>query len=300
MRNRLNGNHKKRLAVRRPESQGERQRPNEPSATSVNRKGSLTVVGLGIQCFVHLTPAARASIEGADKVLALASDLVSFAWLRELNRATESLNTLYKLGENRLTIYRAMVNRIMECVKNGLNVCVVSYGHPGYLVNATHAAIRLAREHGYKAEMQPAISSADCLLADLEIDPGDAGCQIYEATNFLIRKRRIDTTCPMILLQVGVAGDLTHKQRYSTKPLTTITALLESHYGADHQVIIYEAAQYPFARPRIESLRLRRLPRARLSTFSTLYVPPKRTARINGVMLERLGFRQRKASARTY
>ena len=41
------------------------------------RRGSLTVVGTGIDVASHLTPAARGAIEGADEVLYLLADPVA-------------------------------------------------------------------------------------------------------------------------------------------------------------------------------------------------------------------------------
>src|SRR2546429_6584747 len=45
---------------------------------------------------------------------------------------------------------------------------------------------RQAREEGFEAEMLPAVSAEDCLFADLGVDPGDEGCQSFEATSFLL------------------------------------------------------------------------------------------------------------------
>jgi len=254
----------------------------------VNSKGSLTVVGLGIQFASHVTSGARDHIERADKVLALTGNPIATSWVTELNPATESLDTCYRRGKQRLVIYTAMVDRIMACVRAGLDVCVVSYGHPGYLVHATRESMRQAKAEGYRTEMQPGISSVDCLFADLGLDPGEAGCQTFEATHFLLHKRRIDPTCPLILLQVGVAGELACKKRYGREGLRTLIAVLCKQYGPKHEAIVYEAAQYPFVDPRIRRMPLDAVPRARLSEYSTLYLPPKRRARLDRAMLKRL------------
>ena len=251
--------------------------------------GSLTVVGTGIQFARDLTPASLACIKRADKVLMLTSDFVTRTLLQRLNPASESLNRFYKPKQNRARIYRAIVERIVQHVRRGLAVCVVSYGHPGYLVDATRLALSIVRAEGYPARMLPAVSSFDCLLADLGFDPGQLGCQTYEATGFLLQRRRLDTTCPLVIFQPALAGDLTHKRRYGRNGLRNLARRLIEGYGPGHEVVVYEAAQYPCADPVIERVPLRELPAVRMSAFSTLFVPPARAPTIDLAACRGLG-----------
>ena len=230
-------------------------------------------------------------------MLALAPGPLGMRWLQRINPNTESLDAHYKRGKPRLLIYQAMVERIISCVRQGFDVCVVSYGHPGWLAHATHESLRLARAEGYRARMSPAVSSLDCLLADIGIDPGDAGCQSHEATHFLLYKHRVDPTCPLVLFQIAVTGELRHTGHLSRTGLRTLAAVLAKQYGADHEVVLYEAPQYPVADPMIQRLVLRDLPKARMSTFSTLYVPPKRKAGFDAEMFKRLGLHRQRAFA---
>src|SRR3546814_15863240 len=55
--------------------------------------------------------------------------------------------------------------------------------------------------------MEAGVSAEDCLYADLGIDPGEVGCQQYEASQFMFYRRRIDPSAYLVLWQVGVAGD---------------------------------------------------------------------------------------------
>ncbi|MFK9297939.1 hypothetical protein ACJEJR_24330, partial [Escherichia coli] len=65
--------------------------------------------------------------------------------------------------------------------------------------------------------MEPGISAEDCLYADLGIDPGIVGCQHFEATQFMLYRRVIDTAGYLILWQVGAAGDQS-MARFQTGP----------------------------------------------------------------------------------
>ena len=106
--------------------------------------GSLTIVGTGIQAVGHITLAAKAWIEQADKVLFAVADPVSAKWLGTLNATTEPLpcNTDH---ERRRDMHREMVEHILTEVRRGLEVCAVFYGHPGVFVDPAHEAIKQAR-----------------------------------------------------------------------------------------------------------------------------------------------------------
>lgn len=139
---------------------------------NTNSKGTLVVVGTGIQAARHTTQEALSYIKNADKVLYLVADPGSEVWIQMKNKTAESLRDCYKDGEPRINAYLSMVNRILKYVKDGLRVCVAFYGHAGIFVLPSHEGIKQARELGFTAYMLPGISAEDCLFADLGIDPG--------------------------------------------------------------------------------------------------------------------------------
>ncbi len=177
----------------------------------------------------------------------------------------------------------------MNCVRRGQNVCVVTYGHPGVFSHPTHEAVRKARSEGFLATMLPGISAEDCLFADLGVDPGAHGCQSFEATDFLIRGRRFDPTSTLILWQIGVIGEPGIGTTRVTQSLRILADVLGRHYDANHESIVYEAAEHPFCEPSIQPVTLAMLPDARVSTRSTLYVPPKKSRPLDEEMVQRLG-----------
>jgi len=254
------------------------------------KAGSLTIVGTGIQLVGHLTLSAKAWIEQADKVLFAVADPVTAKWLRSLNAKAEALP--YNTDNQRRTeTYREMVERILAEVRQGLNVCAVFYGHPGVFADPTHQAIRQARSEGFRAQMLPGISAEDCLFADLGLDPGKNGCQSFEATDFLIRQRKFDSTSALILWQIAMIGNLGFfKSGGHLHGLTVLAEVLETYYAADHEVIVYEAAVYhPICEPVIERVPLSKLPETKLTQVATLFVPPKNSAPVDDQMMARLG-----------
>ncbi len=254
------------------------------------KTGSLIIVGTGIQLVANLTLGAKAWIEQADKVLYALADPVTAKWLKKLNTTAEALpyNTN---NQRRKDTYREMTERILTEVRKGLNVCAVFYGHPGVLADSTHAAIRQAREEGFRAQMLPGISAEDCLFADLGLDPGRNGCQSFEATDFLIRRRKFDPTSALILWQIAMVGNLGfYKPGEHFRPLTILTEVLKTHYGSNHEVIVYEAAvYYPVCEPVIQRIPLSKLPESSITQVSTLYVPPQALAPVDKEMMARLG-----------
>jgi uncharacterized protein YabN with tetrapyrrole methylase and pyrophosphatase domain len=251
-------------------------------------RGRLTVVGTGIEAVAQITQETVAHIKRADKLLHLATDPVTTQWLHELNPSAEALNTSYAPGRPRIESYEEMVARILEPVRAGKRVCFTAYGHPGVCVYPSHEAIRRARAEGHHAVMLPGISCEDCLYADLGIDPGRDGCHAYEASHFLLYRRAIDVCSGLILWQIGPLGQTDWKLQFSTAGLPLLVEVLAEAYGPGHIVTLYEAATYAICEPLIVRLELSRVPEARVSWMTTMYVPPLRCAERDPVMASRL------------
>jgi hypothetical protein len=138
--------------------------------------------------------------------------------------------------------------------------------------------------------MLPGVSAFDCLIADLGLDPGEEGSQMYEATDFLIYERRVDFSSPLILWQVGSVGHLDFQPvEYSHEALAVLAEVLVELYGPDHEVTLYRAATLSVFQARIERLALRDLASAHPTPATTLLVPPRERRPINVAMARRVG-----------
>jgi len=252
--------------------------------------GSLQVVGTGYLIAGQATPQAVAAMRRADKLLYLVGDRPTRAWIESLNPSAESLQDAYAVDKPRSQSYQEMVERILAPLRRGLDVCAVFYGHPGVLANPSHAAIRQARAEGFDAWMLPGISAADCLYADLGVDPGAQGCQSFEATDFLLRGRRFDPTSALLLWQIGAIGVTTlPSEPCNRKGIAVLSEVLQEHYPAAHEVVVYEAAELPVCDPRIVRCPLSGLAEAEVTWASTLYVPPLPRRPSDPRMRDRLG-----------
>ncbi len=251
--------------------------------------GSLVCVGLGMMLGAHVSPRSRSHIEQADVVFAAVSDPVVELWLQQMHGDVRSLQSCYAAGKSRHDTYREMVEALLAEVRAGRRVCGVFYGHPGVFAQAPHRAVAQARHEGFQAHMEPGISAEDCLYADLGIDPGDVGCQHYEASQFMFYRRRIDPSAYLILWQVGHAGDRS-VSRNITGPAyrRLLVDLLAEDYPLDHAVIAYEAATLPISSPRTEGMPLAAIVDADLRLQTTLVIPPARPLQRNEAMLDRI------------
>jgi precorrin-6B methylase 1 len=241
---------------------------------------SLVVVGTGIQWAAHATLAAQAAIRDADSVLFAVADAWSARWIRELNPRAESLK-YPRDGRPRRAIYDEMVTRIVAELGRSPRVCAAFYGSPSVLARPAHESVRRAREAGHQAAMLPGVSSLDCLFADLGVDPGDGGCQLFEASDFLRRERRIDVGAHLVLFQIAMAqnrGTFSPGAPSVRGGLRAVEERLLTFYPPEHTLVLYEASAHPLTPARKESIRLRSLHEAALSEITTLYVPPRETA----------------------
>jgi hypothetical protein len=184
-----------------------------------------------------------------------------------------------------------MVQQIMGSVRAGEKVCAAFYGHPGVFAYPSHESVRRARQEGYAARMLPAVSAEDCLFADLGVDPAINGCQSYEATDFLLHDRAVDTSSQLILWQVGVVGDRTYRSAgYNVSAVfPLLVAKLTALYGASHVGWIYEAAILPGITPTIRPVAVGGLTPAHVTAGSTMYIPPVRGATINRTVAAAMG-----------
>ena len=92
-----------------------------------------------------------------------------------------------------------------------------------------------------------------------------------------------------MIWQIGVVGELGYRidRMYSREGLNVLVEELTRTYGPDHEVVVYEAAQYPVCDPIIDVVPLGRVHEAHVTPIATLYVPPRGKAAPDVTMLAR-------------
>jgi uncharacterized protein YabN with tetrapyrrole methylase and pyrophosphatase domain len=249
----------------------------------------LTIVGTGIKSIAQLTLEAVDHIRASELLLYLVAEPLTEHWLRKQNPAATSMVDCYQEGHNRMEAYREMIRRMLDACEKYETVCVAFYGHPGVFAFPTHEAIRQARARGHEATMLAGVSAADCLYADLGVDPAEHGCQDFEATDFLLKRRRFDPNVSLILWQVALIGQSEYRTRgWSPAPAAVLVEYLSDFYPLDHQVALYHASEYAICPSKTIWLPLAELPNRPMSAGSTLYVPPVRVAEADLEMARRI------------
>jgi len=265
------------------------------STAARGRRGSLVIVGTGIQWAGQTTLAAQRAIQTAQRVLFAVADAGTAQWLHSLRPDAVSLRYGTREGQRRREVYNTMVEDLLTPLREGLRVCAVFYGHPGVLSLPAHEALRQAHLEGFNARMLPGVSFLDCLFADLGLDPGLEGCLSYEATDFLLRRRPFEVHTPLILSQIALIGNPevfnpSASQRIR-QGLATLSEVLRTRYPASHEVIVYDASPHPLSPPKILRYPLGALANAQVGDLSTLYIPPTTRAPIDEAMRQRLLFK---------
>jgi len=254
------------------------------------KKGSLSVVGTGIQAPGQMTLESIEFIRKADKVFYLVPDPFASRYVKELNGTAEDLYHLYVSGQHRIITYNNMVETILNQVRSGKKVCAAFYGHPGVFAYPSHKAIHDARSEGFQAVMAAGVSAEDCIVSDLGLDPS-IGCHSYEATSFLVRPIPLYPSCLVILWQVGVIGDLKYTPRQSAPSdgMKVLTERLLEFYPGDHEAIMYEASFSPAWGPRADVVKIADLSDLDVNGISTLVIPPLGSRPVDQAMALRIG-----------
>jgi len=242
----------------------------------IQGRGSLVVAGVGISLARHATLETIESIQRAEKVFHLLTNRAAELWIQQLNPHAVPLGDCFREGKPRQQSYAEMAERIVTAVRSGLRVCAAFYGHPGVLVQPAYDAVARARAEGFDARMLPGISAEDCLFADLSVNPQGLGWQCFEATDFLLRRRRSDPTAALILWQVGMLGEASVKVKMvaSAKRLRTLASRLRRDYPPRHPIVLYEAAALPICDSIIRRVSVSTLAAEMIAPATTLYIPP--------------------------
>jgi len=263
---------------------------------NLHKIGSVVCVGTGMTVGAHIAPIARSHIENADIVFFAGHPLMEM-WVREMNSNVHSLQTFYAEGKDRRITYKEMINAMMFEVRTGKNVVGAFYGHPGVFVWPSHKLIETAKKEGYAAHMVPGISAEDCLYADLGVDPGLRGSQHFEASQFMIYKRKVDPSAYLVLWQVGIAGDKTAAKLSTGKAYRQILIeLLNEYYSNEHRVALYECPTVAIKRPRIEWIALSDFVDVKLSLITTMLLPPSQKLQKNQSIIDKLTLLERDAN----
>ncbi|HAU0262593.1 TPA: methylase [Legionella pneumophila] len=240
----------------------------------------LALVGTGIKTIAHITEEAKGYICTCDKVLYLVNEPLLERYIRKLAKSSESLDSIYFNSKSRENAYNNVAQYIHRAIEDVGSLCVVIYGHP--CVFATPGLLALSvLSDSIKTVVCPGISAQDCLYADLRFDPASGGIHSFDATEYLLYDKSVDTSSHVVIYQIGMVGNLgLPTNTVNLEAINFIKKKLIKLYKKGKKAIVYEAALYPGTHPKISEFDLKQLDRQKLTTLSTLYIPPDEILRV--------------------
>ncbi|WAQ93949.1 hypothetical protein MAR_006420 [Mya arenaria] len=214
-------------------------------STDKTGNGRITIIGSGIKSVGHLTLEAVGFIKSCKKVDATRRN---------------GFFVLYDDDKDRYETYVQMSEAILQEARKGVHVAAVFYGHSGIFCLPSHRILQIAKREGIPAKLLAAPSAVDCLFADLQIDPAFPGCQSFEATDLLLRKRKLFTYIHTVLWQVGCVGKTYFQYKgFDNDKLHVLIEFLQDIYGRDYEIVHYIGPHYAVCDPVIETLKLSEL-----------------------------------------
>jgi len=240
--------------------------------------GQLIIAGSGISAIAHLTMETIGYIQFADHVFYHATSGVMATKILSLNPKATDLYALYGEDKVRTKTYVQMCELMLNEVRAGKTVVGLFHGHPGFFVKSGRRALAIAQSENYPTYLIPGISTVDCLLSDLRIDPGFIGLQILKAGHVLRDEAVLATNNHLILLQINSVGDNRFSfSGYKHAKTGKLIEKLISIFGAEHESVYYVAPIFPGLSPTVRKRPLGdyRIPEVQASIGpGIMYLPP--------------------------
>jgi tetrapyrrole methylase family protein / MazG family protein len=252
----------------------------------------LYIVGLGIVSVRQVTREAEAAMRRSTEIL-YASDAIGIdSYLQELcGKVTEVYVSTLREDEERLSKYNRIAAMVIEAALDHAPVSFAIAGHPLVFVYPTQQILAVADQLGLRVKVLPGISSFDCMIVDLQLDPGSLGVQMFETTGLLLQQRQLQPDVPCFLWQVGsVETRLFTRAKSVPGRFTRLQNHLLKYYPAAHRVKVVYSSSHPLAMSTMLEFRIdeMHLYAEHIHPGATLYIPPARLAEVKDHELAKL------------
>lgn len=242
------------------------------------RLPDITIAGLGVRAVVQVTPEVEERLRGCREALFLDSGVGTAAFLAgRCPKVTPLYGRAYGEADSRLDAYHHVAAAVIEAALDGAPVIFLVHGHPIVFCHASFLIRDLALLLGLSLEVLPGISSMDSLFADLWLDPGVTGVQMFEATDLLLRRRPLQPDVPALIWQVGNLETRLYTTRLSRPArLVRFRDWLLQTYPSAHPITAYYGSPHPLTAAMRWTFPLGEMAEhaAALHAGITLYIPP--------------------------
>jgi uncharacterized protein YabN with tetrapyrrole methylase and pyrophosphatase domain len=244
---------------------------NEPLAHDI------AVAGIGLAGAHQITREVEETIRRSNEIFVTDMAVGVNDYLKTLCPKVTDLTSRREFDTHRILIYRRMASEVVAAALEHPPVAFVTYGHPRMLCYPTTLIERAAQVLDLKVQVLPGISFLDTLLADLHVDPGFDGLQVYEATDLVVRQRPIQTDANCVIAQAPIVLDAYNSPKAPAHDdLTLLQEHLLKFYPADHQAIVVVSRTHPLLQPIDRAIPIGKLADALRegAGVATLFIPP--------------------------
>lgn len=234
----------------------------------------LVIAGTGIKTVAHITEETKGYIQACDKVVYLINEPAMQKYISNLAKSSENLDELYFSSTMRSESYKKISEKVIQDLEVVNSVCLVLYGHPSFFAIPGLLAASKIELDNIETIICPAVSSLDCLLVDLKLDPGNGGLQILDATEFLLYNKPLLPSTNVLLYQVAMVGNTgLPNNPVNKEAFAYLKDKLISLYSKDKIIYLYEAALYPRKFPVVLEISLGDFSIQNMTTLTTVYIP---------------------------
>jgi precorrin-2 methylase len=151
------------------------------------------IVGSGIIGIEQLTLQAVEALKVSKKVLFF-GNLQNVKKLESYGiQNIESITSLYKNGVPDSENYKNILLKVYHDVRKHNSISLLLPGHPKVGVTIAQQLEVDRKQHGFKLQIIPGISSFDTMIIDLNKDPLERGTVILDANRLLLFRYKIET-----------------------------------------------------------------------------------------------------------
>jgi len=241
------------------------------------------IVGLGVVGTYQMSREAEETIRRSTQTFVIDSGVGVVHFLKTLCPKVTNLLTSSIPGAPRRAIYRKMASIVVAAAMEDPPVCFAAYGHPKMYCQPTTLIQRAALLLNLKTSVSAGVSSLDSLFVDLNVDPGDDGLQVYDATDLVIRRRPLQNDVSCVIMQAPlVLQPLNAPGVPNLENLRILQNYLLEFYPAHHHAIIAIGRTHPLLFTIKEKVPLGRLAHSlqQAAKSATVYIPPVRRREI--------------------
>jgi uncharacterized protein YabN with tetrapyrrole methylase and pyrophosphatase domain len=256
------------------------------------RPFDLYLVGLGIVSVRQVTREAESAMRRSKEILYASDAIGIYDYLHDLcENVTEVYVSTLREGEERLSKYNQIAARVIEAALDHPPVSFSVAGHPLVFVYPTQQILAVADQLGLRVAVLPGVSSFDCMIVDLQLDPGTHGVQMFETTALLLQQRELHPDVPCFLWQIGSAETRLFTRAPSVPDrFVRLQRHLTKYYPPDHLVKVVYSSSHPLATASVLEFTIdeMHLHAAEIHPGATLYIPPATLPEVKDVELAEL------------